>query len=292
MPNYLCQVSPRYPENYQIGLRAQRWGVERRYAHRIAAVKPGDMLVFLAAQQIQSIHRIESEPFVEERVLWPPKDGDPFPHRVRISAPLWRGSIAKDVFSKQLSFMRGKTWGGTVQGANGVFNPKLTDRDMAFLKSLLEKVEPQAHVQIEKPAARVAESGAGQPAMFRILGQEILLAINSVLPQLGLQRFNGLDFPAEYDLGYGGNVVLCRDQGNGALVVVDFTSGEVPNEVLLRILHYMSWTRQNVATNEDVRGIILAETTGDALQAMVGEVPSVQMVRYRLGIELLGRDVG
>jgi RecB family endonuclease NucS len=99
---------------------------------------------------------------------------------------------------------------------------------------------------------------------------------------------NGADFPAEYDLGYGGNVILCKDTKNGEFVVVDFNRGEAPTETLIRVLHYMSWVRQTLAGSKQVRGIILSESANPALSEIVKEVPNVELRFYRIAIELLG----
>ena len=37
---YICVVSNRYPENYEIGLRSATWGVEEKYESKIAPVRP------------------------------------------------------------------------------------------------------------------------------------------------------------------------------------------------------------------------------------------------------------
>jgi hypothetical protein len=113
---------------------------------------------------------------------------------------------------------------------------------------------------------------------------------DSAQSALGLARYNGADFPAEYDLGYGGNVILCRDLQSGDLVVVDFNRGEAPTDTLIRVLHYMSWARQTLAGTKDVRGIILTESANEALSAVVKEVPNVSLRFYRIGIELLGDE--
>jgi RecB family endonuclease NucS len=110
------------------------------------------------------------------------------------------------------------------------------------------------------------------------------------LPTLGLTRFNGADFPAEYDLGYGGSVILCRDIRTDALVVEDFNRGEAPTERLIRLLHYMSWAHQNLAGTKQVRGVILSESANQALSHILREVPNVALRFYRIGIELLGEE--
>src|SRR5437763_15571955 len=106
MKTFLCVVSPRFPENYHIGVQSRTWGVEARYENRIKQTSAGDEVVFVASQQIRSIHRIESEVFKDDRPLWPPKDGDLFPFRIKISAPTYVGNIPNDEFSREISFMR------------------------------------------------------------------------------------------------------------------------------------------------------------------------------------------
>ena len=285
MRTFLCVVSPRFPENYHIGVQSQTWGVERTYRNRIARVHEGDELVFLASQEIRSIHRVESEVYEDSRPLWPAKDGDFFPFRIRISKPLYVGAIQKEDFVRGISFMRVvDSWGGTIQGASGVFNDRLTEEDVDFIKSrLVGVVEPRAEV---KESLRAAEEPKIQN-LFRLIGSDVLESLKRILPSLGLVRYNGTDFPREYDLGYGGNVVLCRKVEDGDLLIVDFNRGEAPSDTLLRLLHYMSWVRQNLAGSKGVSGIILTESANESLKAIVGEVPNVSLRYYRIGIELL-----
>src|SRR5262249_54981174 len=160
-------------------------------------------------------------------------------------------------------------WPGTIQGSNGVFNDRLTSEDIQFIKSRLSRVtEPEIE------AARAAEQPRIQN-LFRLVGSDVLESLKRILPALGLTRYNGNDFPAEYDLGYGGNVILCRDLKTQDLVVVDFNRGEAPTETLIRVLHYMSWARQTLTKGKDVRGVILAESANETLFHIVKEVPNV-----------------
>lgn len=284
MKTYLCAVSPQLPENYQIGLQALTWGVEKRYRKRIAKVRKGDELVFLSRNS-KSIHRIEGPVYKDETVLWPPKKGDIFPYRIKISKPLYRGEIPPNKFSSEISFMRDTdAWGGTIQGASGVFNDRLTEEDVNFIRSRLRKIPVAKQV-----TARAAEEPKIKN-LFRLIGFDVLQSLKRILPELGLERFNGKDFPAEYDLGYGGNVILCKDTRTGAFVVVDFNRGEAPAETLIRVLHYMSWVRQTLAGSKDVRGIVLTETANQTLSTVVKEVPNVDLQLYRIGIELLGEQ--
>src|SRR5438552_10066834 len=125
MKTFLCVVSPRFPENYHIGVQARTWGVEAAYERKIRQTSPGDEIVFLASRQIRSIHTIESDVYKDNHPLWPPKDGDLFPYRVRISRPTHVGDIASSDFVPTISFMRAvDVWTGTIQGPNGVFNDR------------------------------------------------------------------------------------------------------------------------------------------------------------------------
>src|SRR5262245_16678791 len=127
MKTFLCVVSPNFPENYEIGVQARTWGVEEGYKRKIEQTSPGDELVFIARRNIRSIHTIESKVYRDDKPLWPPKDGDFFPWRIKISRPTCAGQIPSDVFSANISFMRAVDhWPGTIQGPNGVFNERLT----------------------------------------------------------------------------------------------------------------------------------------------------------------------
>jgi hypothetical protein len=282
MKTFLSVVSPRFPENYHIGVQARTWGVEARYENRIKQTSVGDELIFIIGGVIRSIHRIESEVYRDDTPLWPPKDGDLFPYRIKISAPTYAGQVSSDEFVRNISFMRdAQAWGGTIQGASGVFNDRLREADVNFIKSRLRRI-PVATT----PAARAAE----QPEiknLFRLIGSDVLESLKRILPSLGLKRFNGADFPAEYDAGFGGTVILCTDNRTGDLVVVDFNRGEAPAETLIRVLHYMSWVRQTLAGKKDVRGIVLSESANQTLSTFIKEVPNVDLRFYRIGIELL-----
>jgi len=288
MATYLCVVSPRFPENYHIGVRAGKWGVEENYRNRIGVVQPGDELVFISQQRIVSLHRIESKVFREETPLWPKKDGDIFPWRISISPPLFNGAIPKEEFTKRISFMIGMVWGGTIQGASGVFNSRLTPADVTYIKSRLEaKAQPvvkEVPLDVRKPD--------DAHALFRLLERDVMIDLQHILPSVGLRRHNGHDFPAEYDLGYGGNVILCRDNATNAFVVLDFNRGEAPNETVLRVLHYMSWVRQNLADTKDVRGLILSEKVNESLRSIVSEIPNISLRCYRFGIQLIDEATG
>lgn len=292
MSIFLCAVSSRSPENYQIGIHAMRWGVEEKYAGKISGVRKGDTLVFLVAGAYRSIHRIESSPFIEDRPLWPPKDDSIFPHRIKISAPIYQGSAhANDLFT-QISFMRNtERWQGTVQGGNGIFNPRLTQDDLEVIKSHL-------HPAIEAGAAGSSApptSSHPQPAvdrqkvLFQLYSADLERALVSLLPILGLAPVVGMSGMMPKKSGEASHMV-CTDQLKNH-VVLHLHRGQAPHETLLNLLHDMSWVRQNVAGVREVRGLLLSETLDQTMKDLIGEVTNIEAKTYRLSLELSEENV-
>lgn len=289
MANYLCSIPSQLEENYQIGVRSGVWGVEEKYSHRIKPVQAGDKVVFIVGGRYRSVHRIESQPFIDNTELWPRKDGSLFPHRIRMSRPEFEGDFPASQLADQISFMKGKAWPGTIQGPNGVFNDRLTDRDLQLIASHLGAAmgaaEPPPRSE-ETPKAR--QSRERQEALLRFYEDDIEARLLAYLPQLGLRLFAGSDGRSgrQYVCPVGRIDLLCTEEKSN-FVVVELKKGEAPEQTLLQLLRYMSWVRQNLAKGRDVRGIIVAESADQNLRQIVGEVPGVSIQYYRVAIDFL-----
>jgi hypothetical protein len=236
-------------------------------------------LVFLVAGQYRSVHRIESEPYIDDTPLWPEKDGDHFPHRIKLSPPLLVGEVSAAQPAEQISFMRGKIWGGTIQGASGVFNPHLTEADLRLIEGRM----PQVAETIHRPQATQARAISDrQLALFKFYEAEIEERIAGSLDPLRLWIYrdpsSGRD-GRQYQIDKGRIDLLCEEPNTGDLVVLELKKGEAPQETLLQILRYMSWVRQNLAGNRNVRGVILTESADSVLSSVVFDVPNVE-IRY------------
>lgn len=287
MTNFLCSVSGRFPENYDIGVRANRWGVEEKYEKKIRDVRAGDTLVFVVGGAFRSIHRIESEPFFDNTPLWPKKDGSLFPHRIKISDPFKRGRLPVKEIAAQISFMEGKFWGGTIQGPHGVFNKRLTDADTRIIRKHLAE-RPRTRKKGEIKAAK--ESSERQTALFKFYEKDIEDRISHLLPKMDLSIYKDEKTGKtgqQYVTDVGRIDLLCTDVSSGKFVVVELKKGEAPDQTLLQILRYMSWVRQNMAGKKGVRGIILTEAADSSLVEVVKEVQNVDIKYYRLTIELV-----
>lgn len=288
MANFLCSVSGRFPENYQIGVQANLWGVEEKYKGRIEKVKSGDTLVFIFGGQFRSIHRIESEVCYDNKSLWPEKDGSLFPYRIKISDPLMTGKVPVNSLNDKISFMIGKVWGFTLKGANGVFNDRLTNSDLQLIQEQMQKrkIAPSVIKQkkeLYKPSER-------QVTFFKFYEKDVEDHISQILPQMGLKLYideetgrNG----RQYTTPMGRIDLLCLDVSSDDFVVIELKKGEAPNETLLQILGYTSWIRQNMAHGKDVRGIILTEFVDVSLVEIVKEVPNIELRYYKINIELV-----
>lgn len=174
-------VSGRFPENYEIGLRAGVWGVEEKYEGKILRTSVGDHLVFGMEGEFRSIHRITSPVYRDDQLLWPTKDGSVFPHRIKISPPLYRGRASIRGLTDRISFMIGKRWSGTIMGANGVFRD-LTDGDLDVIRS---KLKPYRTPRI---APRTETDSEVPQILLSILEGQIQAALEGLLEQLGLVR--------------------------------------------------------------------------------------------------------
>jgi len=258
-----------------------------RYGRRIAQVVPGDTLVFLVAGQYRSIHKVESVPFIDHLPLWPAMDGDYFPHRIKISDPLYVGGVDAAGLANRISFMEGKVWGGTIQGASGVFNPRLTLKDLELIKSHMKAVQWRPGIPTPAEAKITSER---QLALFKFYEADIEENVSNSLNTLGLKLY--VD-PAtgrsgrQYVIDGGRIDLLCEDIATGDYVILELKKGQAPEQTLLQILRYMSWIRQNLAGNKDVKGIILTESADSVLPQVVIEVPNVSIRYYRVNVNIL-----
>jgi Endonuclease NucS C-terminal domain len=278
---YICSLAAGLPENYEIGLRAHTWGVVDAYADKARQVQPGDLLFLYVAGSFRSLHEVTGGYFFDETPLWPEHNGSLFPHRIKISDPIAAGNVPITAAAPHISFMREmQVPTGTLQGANGVFNRRLTAEDVAYLRSrMTDRLPARAPV-----AAAVAEEFAERNRLiFQLYKHDLddrimqLLAANEIIvPADGRRIPTGIDV-----------IDAVGTDRQGRLVVVDINRGQAPEQALLQVLRHMSWARQKRADRRDVRGLIVAEAADNALVELVSEVPNVDIQLFRLTLEFL-----
>jgi len=281
MAAFICVVSGRFPENYQIGLQARTWGVEEKYSAKIEPVNRGDLVFFFIEGHFRSLHEVTREAYVDHSPLWPEKDGSMFPHRVGLSDPIAVGNVALTDVSSRISFMRDKQQPtGTLQGPNGVFNARMTPADVEVVRSRMRSALP-SRMQIAPEAAQ--QSVERHKAIFRLYEHDLDDQILRLLATKGIVVQNGCrNVQTGVDVIDGIGI-----DPHGRVVVVDINRGCAPDEALLQVLRHMSWVRQNQAEGREVRGLIVAEAADRALADLVKEVPNVDIQLFRLTLELI-----
>ena len=235
MAIYLCAVPGSAKENYDIGLNGGLWGVEAKYERRIKNVTPGDKIVFVVEGSFRSVHNAESSVFYRNELLWPPKKGDLFPFRIKISPPLAQGRALASRLAPSISFMaRKRRWSGTIQGPNGVFNPHLTEADLdLIIKSWGTSHHPKVR---DVPEEARAESER-EKALFKFYESDVEDRILELLPSLRLRLFKNPvtgQTGRQYSCDAGRIDLLCRDFSGSDWVVVELKKGEAPQQALCR----------------------------------------------------------
>lgn len=280
--NFLCAVSARFPENYEIGVRSNTWGVEERYEKKIGRASEGDLLVFTVGGEFRSIHRIESDPYFDDSYRWPEKDGSRFPYRVRISDPLHKGAVPVDQIVSQISFMRDKKrWQGTVQGAHGVFNPRLTDQDVELIR---DRMRPYRR-PVRSLEERVRKEAARVP--LRLFQEQLEKALEGLLSELDLvptPRDRGVRREAAPDDA--AFTILTRRRNSDVRVVLALDTGRGSSGLLLHVLREMSELRQGPSAPSEVSGLILTDTLRSDLSPAVEEIPNLELRQYRMLLQL------
>jgi hypothetical protein len=279
---YICTVSNSFPENYGIGIGLGKWGVEERYASRIAPVRPGDLLIFAVGGEFRSIHAVLTPPYVETELVWPPKNGDIFPHRISIGPALTSGRIRVAELAPSISFMRGKrAWGGTLQGPNGVFNSRATAEDVQLITVAL-----QANAEPTVVAAPDSSSVEGP----RILAVDPTYWLPGFLDRLAslarLQRS-----PKAID-PFAGAESWRRGLLTGVYSDVDRTPtiAVAPIErsadgTVLATLYGLASLR-HVAPSSEVRGVIFVHEMREDVGRLVSGVPNISAVGFDVHVSL------
>jgi hypothetical protein len=281
---YICTVSGRFPENYRIGIEAGRWGVEEKYRGRIEPVRKGDTLIFAHAGSFVSIHRIESGPFEDHTPLWPEKDGSLFPHRIEISDPVYVGEVPIREIAGEISFMRGRQWGGTLQGRNGVFNSRASAEDLELIQSRMSRaVHPLRYVERAQPKT----SAVPETALIVSWSEEQLRAeLDDAMAISGNRRHPELSEALATGVAPEADILSSIYRSPTGYCAVDFHRRGHSEHALLRLLQRMAWVRQRFDGKQAVSGLLLAESPDPELVTVVSAIPNVEVRKWRIGLTL------
>jgi restriction system protein len=85
---------------------------------------------------------------------------------------------------------------------------------------------------------------------------------------------------------------LAADKKANELVVIELKRGQTSDATVGQVLRYMSWVRENVATEgQSVRGIIVASEIDDALRYAARGLPNVSVKTYTVTFSLQSADI-
>jgi len=183
--------------------------------------------------------------------------------------------------------MKGKVWGGTIQGASGVFNDRLINDDLNLIfEDIPMKSAPKAPLSVLQTPNKVVK----KDPLLTFYEKDAEDIVERLLPDMGLTKYynpeTGQD-GRQYTCSAGRMDILCIDNKTKDYVVLELKRGKAPDETLLQILRYMSWVRQNLSGNRNVKGIIMTESIDSSLSGMFEEVPNVSVQHYKFTIELV-----
>ena len=276
---YICAVSPQFPENYEIGVRTGTWGVTGSNRRRIEVVRPGDRLVFIVAGRFRSIHEVVTGPYEDHRLLWPPREGDVYPHRIRIGPPEAFGIIPVPELASRISFMRGKRWSGTIMGRNGVFNDRATIQDLELIRMALlagPRLEerPDLVRPVDKPI--LEETGGGLDSLLDRLAE-----LSRLSPAPGFRN----PFDAAESWGRGLLAGVYTDWRQTPTFAVA-PLGRSPSDTVLSTLYGLSSLKQADPSVKRVQGKIFVHAAPDAILPLISGVPNLEAIVYDVRVSL------
>jgi hypothetical protein len=278
---YICAVATAFAANYEIGVRKRVWGVTNRNRRRIAPVEMGDFLIFTVGGEFRSIHPINSAPYVDQTIVWPARSGDAYANRIRIGDAIIEGRVRVADLAGHITFMRNvKAWGGTLQGANGVFNDRLTRDDVTLIEGALRNSAP-LKAERQKVAAAPAEPllVSGTTWLPGLLDQ--LARSSELIPfQRASDPFSGAEAHRE---GLVTGVYVDRSETPTlALLPV-----ERPAEnTVISALYGLSALTQSAKKPGNVRGIVYVPGGESHLEHLLVGIPNLASVRFELAVSI------
>ena len=114
--------------------------------------------------------------------------------------------------------------------------------------------------------------------------RDLEASLSQNLEQLekGLEIYNKDDlYGCQLDTGVVGRIdILAKDSGD-RLVVIELKAGEADDKVCGQILRYMGWVKKElVSDNQEVRGIIVANSFKERLKYAINSMPNIYLKRY------------
>ncbi len=277
-------------EIYEQRMQDKFWGLGERTPNR-RNVRKSDQVVFYIARPEQvfaGTARLASDSFAlnpkEQASL---SHGSAFftsEYGVSLEAiKTWEQSRPMAAMASSLKFIKNPAqWWIYLQG--GV--RQIEESDYAAIAS---------GVGAREPMGRAAEELEPQSLFALEAHLEEFIAYNwskiswgAVLELYKDGEQSGRQFPA----GAWSIDFLAADKKANELIVIELKRGQTSDATVGQVLRYMSWVRENVATQgQNVRGIIVASEIDDALRYAARSLPNVSVKTYAVTFALQPADI-
>jgi restriction system protein len=84
-----------------------------------------------------------------------------------------------------------------------------------------------------------------------------------------------------------GNVdLLVKDKITKQYVVIELKKGQTSDDTVGQVLRYMGWVKKNLASGQEVRGVIIAGANDLRLQYALQMMPNVELFVYKVSFAL------
>jgi len=275
---------------YERRMQDKFWGLGTRTPNR-RNVRKGDKVVFYIAR-LESVFAGTAQLASDSFELNPKEQaslshGSAFftsEHGVWLEAiKTWEQSRPMAAMASSLKFIKNSAqWWTYLQG--GI--RQIEESDYAAIVS---------GVSAREPMGRTAEELESQSLFALEAHLEEFIAHNwSKIPWgavLDLYQ-DGEQSGRQYPAGTWSIDFLAADKKANELVVIELKRGQTSDATVGQVLRYMSWVRENVATEgQNVRGIIVASEIDNALRYAARGLPNVSVKTYAVTFALQSAEI-
>ena len=79
---------------------------------------------------------------------------------------------------------------------------------------------------------------------------------------------------------------MVRDKKTKQYVVIELKRGQTSDRTVGQLARYMSWVKEKLASNKDVKGIIITSTKDENLDYALRMIPNTELLQYQIQFSL------
>lgn len=109
---------------------------------------------------------------------------------------------------------------------------------------------------------------------IKINGKQVMLYVDD----------SGID-GVEYKIDVGFIDLLAVDE-QGNFIVFELKRAKAPDSAIGQILRYMGWIKENMASDKDVKGVIVSKKADEKIKYAASMVPEINLFEYELAFQI------